>query len=299
MADEAPNTQQTDLPGTGGAPAGGAPPAGGAAPAAGGAPAAGAGGKPPAAAAGAGGGKPNGGGKPGAGKPNGGKPNAGGGNTMVSMPSKALRERIDRDAAAKIKRVLGCTLEEAKAKLAAAGSPAAAIAAAGSPAAPAGTDPKVLERLASIERQNKDLRGRLDASKQKTQKIQSRERDKRVSLELRYGAVAAGIADEHADFALDQLAAAVRKAPAGQDPPTPQAFWPALLKARPYLGKGVAPTEVQLRPTTAPPESRAPGEATPNQPAAGTPPPKDDVDKLSDEDFARRTDKLYKFRVPA
>ena len=28
-------------------------------------------------------------------------------------------------------------------------------------------------------------------------------------------------------------------------------------------------------------------------------PPKDDVDKLSDEEFARRTDKLYKFRVPA
>lgn len=286
MGDE---DNQQKIPGTDDAAAGGAAPA--AAAPAGAAPAAGTPAKPAA------GNKPN---AAAPAKPAAGKPGASGGGTEIRMSSKALRERIDRDAASKIRRALGCTLEEAQAKLKAASSPEAAVAAANAAAPgvrPRGADPEV-EKL---RRQLADKTARLEAQKAKNAKVKDRERDKRVSLELRYSAVAAGISDEHADFALDQLAQAVRKTPAGKDPTSPAAFWPALLKARPYLGKGAAaaPVEVPLDPTTAPPESRAPGEATPKPPAPGERPKEKGVDELSDEEFASRTEKRYKFRVPA
>jgi DNA-binding transcriptional MerR regulator len=225
--------------------------------------------------------------------------------TEIRMPSSAFRDRVDRDAAAKLKKALGMTLEEAQALLKSRkeggdGAPASAAAApAGAPAgaaAPArGPDPE----KEKLRREAKDLERRLEAQRAKLKKVKTRERDRRTEIELRYSAVAAGIKADDADYAMGLYRSALRATAEGEDLPAPEAFWPTLKASKPYLFADGAPArEVPLRATTAPPLSRKPGEETPPTRAAGKPPGQADVDALEKRDFDDRTASRYGFRPP-
>jgi len=222
------------------------------------------------------------------------------------MPSSAFRERIDRDAQAKIKKALGCTLEEAQELLKVQRAGGGAAPAPGTPAAPApgataapAAPARPNAELEKLRREKADLERRTEALRAKVKKVKTRARDRLLETELRYSAVAAGIKADDADYAMGLYRAKVRATPQGEDVPDPDSFWPTLKAAKGYLFVDGAPArEVPIRPTTAPPASKKPGEEVPPARGAGAPAAEKGVMEMEPEEFGARTSNRYGFRPP-
>jgi hypothetical protein len=212
------------------------------------------------------------------------------------MPRASFKDRVQREANAIARKLLGMPVEEAAAALKnrapapAAPAGGAAPAAGAPPPAPAhGRD----DRVTRLEREKADLKRRLDAQKQKNDRIRSKGRDERVALELRQEALVAGVIGEHVDFALDLYANACRAN--RENPPELPAFIAELKPKRPYLFGGGVQT-VPLSPTTSAPPTTAPGGAEPkSKPPGETTPPKN-VDDMDEREFADYKKTRYRSR---
>lgn len=258
-----PDTTQTEIPNTAAAPA--AAPAAGT-PSAAAAPAAAAPAPRAAAPAAGGGGKQ---------KNKGGQP---GGQPFHKQAG--FKDRLQREAAAMVRKNLGMTIEEAKALLARGGAPAPAAAAApaAAPAPGARRDPDAALRTKVHEQER-----RIEKQKNKIKTLRTRHADEMVNQTMRQEALGVGIAADHVDFALNLYSQAVRATKEG-DPPESQVFFVGLRKTRAYLFREGAPV-VTLSPTTAPPEGAGPGGETATPAGAGTPPKLPDAMEMSDSEF--------------
>jgi hypothetical protein len=209
------------------------------------------------------------------------------GPRMIHIPEAAFKERVARAAAALHKQRTDA--EPASAAGAAAAAPAGQ--AAGS------TDEAVKKLTAENARLRTDAAKaskRADDETRRRQKEVQRLKDRQVEAELRMAAVQAGIRDP--DYALHLFA----RAAAGGKAQDPAKFFTELKPAHAFLFGDVvaappAPPVVTATPTTAPPESRAPGEAKPNAAPAGAPPAAPNADKMSPHEFAARTRAVYGF----
>lgn len=226
------------------------------------------------------------------------------GSKNIVIPESEFKKRLERETVKQLATKLGISREDAAAilsgekKLVPAGSAPAAAAPGAAPAAAAPvvvTDPKIIDRLSRVERDNRELSTRLAKSKEKVKKVRERERDKRVTLEIRHNALAVGVVDKYADFALDLFMKACRKDPKIAD--DERGYFTTLKTDYPFLFAGGAPAAaaptVPLRPTTAGPASTQPGEVKPNPAAAGTPPTEQNVDKMTDDEFREYKKQKY------
>jgi hypothetical protein len=202
------------------------------------------------------------------------------------MPRASFKERVQREANAIARKALGMPVEEAAAALK--GRPPAAAAPAGGAAPAAGAPPPAPahgrdDRVSRLEREKADLKRRLDAQKQKNDRIRGKARDERVALELRQEALVAGVIGEHVDFALDLYANACRAN--RENPPELPAFIASIKGARPYLF-GAGTQTVALAPTTSAPLTTAPGGGEPKPKPPGEVPPQKNVDEMDEREFA-------------
>lgn len=193
-----------------------------------------------------------------------------------------FRKRVDQEAARVIKKKLGISLDEAIAKLAASSEPPPAPAPGGTPASAPPVRDKRVEKILS---DNERLTSRIEKLKKKVRKVRTAARDQVLDLEIKHDALRAGIKEADVDFAVNLFRQACLAG--GENPPDTMPFFTGLRTSRSYLFiDGSAPPPVPLKPTTAPPESLAPGEEKPNQTPTGTQPPVPDVDKMTDQEFA-------------
>lgn len=189
-----------------------------------------------------------------------------------------FRKRVDQEAARIIKKKLGISLEEAIEKLAESSEPAPTPAPAGTPAAPD-------KRVQKILGDNTRLEARIDKLKKRLRKAKTHARDQILDMEIRHDAISAGIKAADVDYAVNLYRQACIAA--GENPPDTTKFFPGLRATRSYLfTDGSAPPPVELKPTTAPPESLQPGEETPSPTGTRVAPPVKSVDDMTDQEFA-------------
>lgn len=203
----------------------------------------------------------------------------------VRIPQAAFKKRIEREAAAEIKRRLGVSIEEAEAMIRKGGG-----------AAPGATSQGVADEVVrKLQAENLKLKNDAEKRRQeaaiaekKRQREIARLRDRQIETELRYMAKSAGIVD--ADYACTLFARAAAK----DTNIEPEKFFAGLRQSHAYLFTA-APAAPAPEPTvpaaTAPPESKQPGETTPPKPTPGesATAPTVDVDKMSPSEFARHT----------
>lgn len=211
-------------------------------------------------------------------------------------------KRVNRRTAKIIENKLGMTLEEAAELLAARGeaAPGGAAPAAGpapsaapaAPAAPAGESDRDRRKRIKLEEDNAKLRERLTRQKDRTKRVRRNERDNTEAMEMRLNAVATGISDEHADFALELFRKAVAAMPEDKYP-EPRAFFAGLKAKRAYLFTGGVPAErVPVPGSSAAPESRQPGGGQ-DEGGGGRAPAPVDVDKMTAQEFKDYRERTY------
>jgi hypothetical protein len=200
---------------------------------------------------------------------------------------------VQREANSVARTTLGMSLEEAKVIIEAAKSGK-------SPQGDTASAPQVNAALVKLEQENAKLRQKADAEarratvwESKHKKDTTRLKDRQVEMELRVKAAQAGVQDP--DYAIHLFA----KAASAGATTDPDAFFGGLKGTHVYLfaASPVAapPRAVDVPVTTAPPESRAPGEETPSPAATGAATPNADTDKMSPQDFARHARTTYGF----
>lgn len=203
---------------------------------------------------------------------------------------KRLRQEAARQAARLVQEKLGVSLEEAvdlvkKAGASIDGAPAAG----GAPPAAAAPAPGSDREKRVLERRVAKLTARAEQQKRRIVSTKKRARDEVVELELRMDALRVGITDEQADFALWQYRRAAQAAADPESIPDPRPFFEGMRKTHPqiFASAAPAPAPVTLRPTSAPPASRAPGQELPEVAPSGGAPPQVDAFKMTDEQFRR------------
>jgi DNA-binding transcriptional MerR regulator len=221
------------------------------------------------------------------------KPNKGAQPARGTQPfhkQPGFKDRLVREAENRARKMLGMTLEEAKAALSGRPAPAAAPAPAPGAPAPAATPPRASKDPdEKLRRQLEDKTSRVERQSEKIKKLKTKHADELVNLGMRHEALAVGIAEEHVDFALKLYTDALLAWKRNQDPkkgdiPESRGFFAGLRTARAYLFREGAPI-VDLRPTTAPPESTAPGGETPTPARPGTPPKKPDAMDMDEDQW--------------
>lgn len=219
------------------------------------------------------------------------------------MSEDKFKRRVGRRAEALAAEALGMSIEDAKKLLRAreAGGPAPA-AAPGTPAAasaqPGGEAPSRREanRLARLERDNEILRERLEKKKKRVVTIQRTERDKRMDLEIRGEALASGVLEAQADFAVFQYKKLASTAEFATAPVQPRAFFATMRAQFPQCFAGaVAPAQVPVAPSTAAPASAAPG-GGPAEAAPAAAPAGKNVDDMTDREFREHRERNYQYR---
>jgi len=251
-----------------------------------GAPAASAAGAQP----GAGGGAPPAGGAP---EPRPGKKSKAS-KDVVHIPQAEFLKRVRRMSERECQEALGMSLAEAKALIDRAQQP--------QPAAPGGQQPapelaalqtSLAREKARGDRLAQDLeaaKGTITEKRRRIKRLKSRSREDSTAAMIRYEARAAGITDEHADFAVNELRKAIQTNPRAVDMANPGKFFEGLRATRPYLFASAAPPppaeRVEVRPSSAAPESRAPGGGPTGTPPAPVEVPVD-VNAMSPAEFKR------------
>lgn len=193
-----------------------------------------------------------------------------------------------------IQRKLGCTLEEAIAKLAAASPPPAA---GGAPPA-AGAAPAAAAAAAAAEIAEKDARIKKLKGKLARRKSQYEAAITRQQLET--AAVGAGIAKQYANFALSEyeslfsayatdpskVPAEVKKA-FDREPEMDDAAVFAYIRKTHMPAAGTPAPPVDLSLSTAPPASHQPGGEQPPAAPTGTPPTVFDASKMNEQEWRK------------
>ena len=207
---------------------------------------------------------------------------------FIRIPQAEFSKRVKREAASlvaeTVKAELGCSLEEAKAIVAARRAQAGAA-----PDSLPGQSAADKARISELEAKVVEEAAARAVAEKKARRATQRAADDAYEANLRHKALSAGVDDAHMDFALKLFGDAVNGTAEGQPVPEPGAFFASLKPNRGYLFRGAVPTEpvvVPVRPATAPPESGRPGGELPAQAAAGSAPPAVDASKMSDQEFA-------------
>ena len=204
---------------------------------------------------------------------------------IIEIPEAAFKARVQREAAAEIRRRTGVTIEEAERLIKAGGTVAAG---GGKTAASNTADVAVAQLRADNEKLRKTNDKLTREGGQAVKKLEKRLRnanDARVEAELRADARLAGITDP--DYAVNLFARAVGKDATLQ----PEAFFAGLKETHPVLFATASeppPPKVVVAPTTTPPESTATGEVKPQPNAAGAIPVDRNAEEDSPQEFAAR-----------
>lgn len=208
----------------------------------------------------------------------------------VRIPQAAFKARLQREAAAEVRRRLGISLDEAEAIVKKTGSVAAT---------PAGVATDV---VAKLQAEKAKLEAEVIKTKKATADLEAKHKkdvqrlkDKQTESELKFIAKGYGIVD--VDYAIHLFA---RAAAAGQAT-DPQAYFGSLKNSHVFLFQAPAaapvvekPAEpVVVTPTTAPPESTQPGEVKPPVAVATPGGTGQDVDKLDGPGFNRHMRSKY------
>lgn len=206
-----------------------------------------------------------------------------GGGKQIRIPQNAFKARIDREAAAIVRRRLGISLEDAEKLVKQGGGKVEAATPAAVPAAVAAT---VSNTESAHSAELARLRKQLEQTKKiafdwqnKHRKDTTRLKDKQIEAELSAAAARAGVVDT--DYAVHLFA----KAAASGKATDPGEFFTALKGTHVHLFS--APKPVEVTPTTAPPESMQPGEAKPVPVAAGTPAKATNAEDMNPLEFNR------------
>lgn len=205
---------------------------------------------------------------------------------VIEIPESAFKARVQREAAAEIRRRTGVTIDEAERLIKAGGT----LAAGGGKTAAANTADAALAALRAENEKLRKTNERIQReSQQAAKKAEKRVRnanDARVEAELRAEARLAGITDP--DYAVNLFARAVGKDATLQ----PEAFFAGLRETHPVLFATAAapppPPKVVVAPTTTPPESTATGEVKPQPNAAGAPVVEKNAEEDTPQEFAAR-----------
>lgn len=207
----------------------------------------------------------------------------------IRIPESAFKARVAREAAAEVRRRLGVSMEEAEKAVKSGGTPTTPVAG-GAPAA-VQANQMADEAVKKLQRDNERLK--LESARHKkmaedTAKKGAREiarmKDKQVEAELRQFAASAGFNDPDIFIHMFMRAVVADKAL------TPQGYVEKLKATHAYMFGVAPPPPVKVMPSTAPPESKQPGEKKPEQQPAGNAaasPKTPDVEKMSPQEFAR------------
>ena len=194
-----------------------------------------------------------------------------------------------------IQRKLGCTLEEAIAKLAAAAPPPPAGTPPGTPAAPAAANAQTAIELAEAQARIKKLKGKLARRKSAYEAQITR-------TQLETAAVGSGIPKQYSNFALSEyeslfsayatnpanVPAEVKKAFDREPEMDDAAVFAFIRKTHmPAVGAPAPVPPVDLTLSTAPPASHQPGGEQPPAAPTGTPPTVFDAGKLSEPEWRK------------
>jgi len=206
---------------------------------------------------------------------------------IIEIPEAAFKARVQREAAAEIRRRTGVTIEEAERLIKAGGTVAAG---GGKTAATNTADAAVAQLRAENEKLRKSNEKLTREGGQAVKKLEKRLRnanDARVEAELRAEARIAGITDP--DYAVTLFARAVGKDATLQ----PETFFGKLKETHPVLFATAAvpaapPPKIVVAPTTTPPESTATGEVKPKPATAGEPTVDRNAEEDSPQEFAAR-----------
>lgn len=205
----------------------------------------------------------------------------------IRIPQQAFKSRVEREAAAIVKKRLGISLEEAEQIVKAGGVPAQTTSTPAGVTAVANTTAN--DAIAKMQAENEKLRRQVATANKTAQDWQnkhkkdtSRLRDRQIETELKSEALRAGVVDP--DYAVTLFARAAAKGEASD----PAVFFGTLKTSHGHLFNGAtAPAPVTVSPTTAPPESLQPGENKPSPTPAGTPATVANVEAMSPQDFNR------------
>jgi hypothetical protein len=206
---------------------------------------------------------------------------------IIEIPEAAFKARVQREAAAEIRRRTGVTIEEAERLIKAGGT----VAAGGGKTAVANTADAAMAQLRAenerLRKTNERLTREGVQERKKSEKRLRNANDARVEAELRADARLAGITDP--DYAVNLFARAVGKDATLQ----PEAFFAGLKDTHPVLfataaTPAVPPPKAVVTPTTTPPESTATGEVKPHPNAAGALPVEKNAEEDTPQEFAAR-----------
>lgn len=207
-----------------------------------------------------------------------------------------FKKRLRQEAAREIQRKLGCTLEEAIAKLAAATPAPGAAPAPGAP--PAAAPNAAAIAATAVELAEKDAR--IKKLKTKLARRKSSHEAQLTRLQLENAAIAAGVPKQYTNFALAEyeslfgihavdptkVPAEVKKA-FDREPEMDDAAVFAYVRKTHMPSAAPPPAPVDLPLSTAPPSSHEPGGGQPSAAPVGTPPAVFDAGKLSDADWRK------------
>ena len=205
---------------------------------------------------------------------------------IIEIPEAAFKARVQREAAAEIRRRTGVTIEEAERLIKAGGTAAAG----GGKTAASNTADAALAQLRSdnekLRKSNEKLTREGGQAVKKLEKRLRNSTDARVEAELRAEARIAGITDP--DYAVTLFARAVGKDGTLQ----PEAFFAGLKETHKHLfvvaPPAPPPPKVVVAPTTTPPESTATGEVKPKPATAGEPAAEKNAEEDNPQEFAAR-----------
>ena len=206
---------------------------------------------------------------------------------ITEIPPERLKERIAREARGQLKEILGMSVEDAKKILAA-------------NAAAAAKNGKRQDRAQRREERDIDraqraaeiLREQVDKKKRAIKRTKERAEMDRLEHQMVRAALAAGIDDEHVDFALELLRKHQLAQPAGADASATfdaRAFFVGLRPKYGYLFASPAPAAqpapIDAPATTSPPQTSAPGGqgTSPGEPRPRPEPV--NADKMTDAQF--------------
>ena len=205
---------------------------------------------------------------------------------VIEIPQAAFKARVQREAAAEIRRRTGVTLDDAERLIKAGGGTKPA---GNGQSAAANTVNAAVAQLRSENDKLRKANERLTREgQQATKKLEKRLRnanDARVEAELRADARLAGITDP--DYAVSLFARAVTQDATLQ----PEAFFASLKTTHPVLFSAPAnpaPAPKVVAPNTTPPESPSTGEVRPKPAAAGEPPREQNAENDTPQEFAAR-----------
>ncbi len=197
----------------------------------------------------------------------------------LRIPQSAFKERVDREAANLIKNKLGISLEEATAIVKAHQD---------GDADKAANELALKSELDAAKKAKEDADLKLVEAEKKHKKDLQKQKDKMLESEIKLLATTAGAKDT--DIAMHLFA----KAAAAGQTTDPKEFFETLKTEKPFLfGDGTAPPVKTVNPTTAPLESKAPGEVTPSPTPPATTQPEKMADDLSPQDFNKRLKSRY------